>query len=83
MAKKLAKAQMGKIVGTVSKAMKAKVIPRGLPTTVGTLAGAGYVANEVYNKPKKKETKKPVKPYGSDTTAVKKKMGGNIKSKKK
>jgi len=71
MAKKLEKAQMGKIVKsagkTISKAMNAKVIPKGLPTTVGSLAAATYVANKVYGK-------KP------DTTP-KKKMGG-MKSKK-
>ena len=87
--KKLAKAQMGKIIKTAAKtvgnygpkatevitksvksagkAMNKKVIPKGLPATIGSLAAAGYVANKVYGE------KKP-------NATPKKKMGGSKKS---
>ena len=92
MAKKLIKAQMGKIVKTaakaVSKGMNAKVIPRGLPTTIGTLGGAGYVANEVYGKDKKSAPvpKKVIRAKSTSITGGGRnatyKSGGQTKSKK-
>jgi hypothetical protein len=56
-----------KSAGQELKAMNKKVIPKGLPATIGSLAAAGYVARKVYGE------KKP-------NTTPKKKMGGSKKS---
>jgi hypothetical protein len=54
-----------KSVKSANKALNAKVIPKGLPATIGSLAAAGYVANKVYGGKK-------------STTVPKKKTGGSI-----